>query len=133
MRDDTSDTPVDQQAKSRRVLSGDKPMVAVEEGGVTALFPLRLVPRALWRSPLWHRFALPDWASNVTDPADQFLILAIGFASRPQDAVDELKTILADLREARRRSKAGAPAADVTSRIDEIGKRLLGLYRALDQ
>ena len=134
MPGDISDGPVDQQAKCRRVLSGDKPMVAVDQdGGVTALFPMRIVPRALWRSPLWRRCAVPDWACNVTDPGEQLLILALGFANQQQDTIDTLKDLSTDLREVRRQSKAGAPAADVTSRIDKIGIRILDLYRALDQ
>ena len=131
MPDDISDRPVDQQGKPRRV---GRDLVAVEEAdGAVHLRPLRQVPGPLWRSNSWRRCALPSWANDLDNPTDQFLALVVHLASRQQDAIDALEGILTDLREARRQSKAGAPAADVTPLIDKIGIRLLDLYRALDQ
>lgn len=117
---------------ARRVMSGDKPMVAVEEDSVVTLHKMRVVPHALWHSNLWRRCALPDWASDITDPANQFLVLTIHLASRQQRAIDTLRATLDDLRAVRRRI-AEIGAKDVVGQVDEVGKRLRDIVEDLDQ
>jgi hypothetical protein len=132
MHDDFTDIPADQQGKPRRVRLGDAEMVAVEEGNLVTLHKLRIVPSALWNSPLWRRCALPDWASTITDPANQFLVLTIHLADKEQRAIDALRGALDDLRVVRKRL-AEIDAKEVVGPVDEIGKRLRALVEDLDR
>ena len=117
---------------TRRVQVGDRQMVAVEEGNLVTLHKLRIVPSALWNSNIWRRCALPDWASDITDPANQFLVLTIHLADKEQRAIDALRDTLDDLRAVRRRI-AEIGAKEVVGPVDEIGKRIRALVEDLDR
>lgn len=117
----------------RIVWRDDRPLVVVEEDGVTRLHPLKIVPSALWRSPYWRRCALPDWTTSLDNPADQFLALVVHLAGQTQDSIDALHDILHDLRETRRQIKAGAAAADIATLIDKVGVATRALVERLDR
>ena len=115
MPDDISDGPVDQQGKSRRVLSGDSSMVAIDQGdGVTALRPSRL--------GVWPRQRYRPISSSRRPP-------------RQPTARRYRRTRRHPPRSSRGASpeQSRHPAADVKPLIDKIGIRILDLYRTLDQ
>jgi hypothetical protein len=129
---DDNTPPIDQQAtgKPRRIRHD---LAAVDQGdGVVSLQPVRVVPSALWRSPLWRHCALPDWACAITEPANQFLVLTISLASQKQETIDALRATLDDLR-AVRRQIAALGAKEVVGPVDEVGKRIRAIVEDLDR
>jgi hypothetical protein len=85
----------------RLIWKGGKPLIADEIDGVVRLFPLRLVPDCLWRSPILWDCPAPSFSiSDEASTSEIFLSRLIELAGRRRIALAELRTVIDLLREA---------------------------------
>lgn len=98
MHDNSNDPPTDPQTPKTRVIWRDgNPYRAEEIDGVVTLplEPIAIVPDACWNMPYWRLCALPNWANNINDPAEQMGVLVAVFGSKQLEAIDALSKIKA--------------------------------------
>ncbi len=130
---ETPDHPQPPPGEHRLVWRGDTPLMAEADAeGVVHLHPVRTVPHACWNMPFWQLCALPDWATNINDPAQQMAVLVTVLASRQLEAIDALKATILHTDATRILLREGVGPAMINERLAKLLDMIKAVSGTLD-
>ena len=135
MPDNPIDPSIDPQTPGEhRVVwrKGTPLMAETDDDGVVHLYPIAIVPDACWDMPYGRLCALPYWANNINDPAEQMGVLVAILGSKQLEAIDALEAIRLHVSATRILIGGGVSQDLIAERLAKLYENIKAVLGTLD-